>query len=198
MEREDKQQFQTQKLIDPDPMAIALNILGAIAQVGILLGQKAIDDYRDQKERKRHIRNLLYSLYRSTAKLQGVLKTFSSYATQYNFWSKEIRMGHVHLWVDEGTLAEIRRMYEDIHVVGMSLSDTAMNLANLLDNEDFEKIAYITQDINTVMSEALVFTTYKDFIIKTSRLLQAINHLSFHVGEKYGFEPRDDFYYDEM
>jgi len=176
-------------IYDPDPLTIVFSVITALTPVGVLIVDKNIDIYRENKKRSQSIRNSLFSATRALNETERVLKDFISYMNQQGLLNRDVRLGGASLVGDYSVITEVKTLYKDSYNSGRKLNDAMIELSRLLDSNDFRRTRNISGSIEEVFRETLSFSNYKDFAISASKLIQQTKNLIAIIGQRYDFDP---------
>lgn len=187
------------ELIDPDPFAILLALLGAFSTIGATLGPVLVKESfarrREQRVREEEIRDSFFDAYRALNSLERVLKDFQSYIEQYDLWRVELRVGRGSFGGTKDTIADIKRLYSDTNRSGKILLDKFIVLSGTLQDQDFNVVTGYVNQIDDSFNNAFRSRTYAECVSELSKLLGQLKRLIEQLGINYGFSPQDDSSY---
>lgn len=194
--------------IDPDPMAIILEIanlvtqpgsLSLVAQAVIATGSMttatiALLNYADLSNKKKSsIRGSLYAIDRALTKGFSGLMILGSLLDQYSYLDMRKRIGGAPIPGFKNT-EMIRRTHEDCRAAVKEARDAFIELSRLLPRDDARFAHEAINRLNELAEPILSFNqTYGVFLVAAAMAIQEVDKLICNIGYKYGFnrEPRD-------
>jgi hypothetical protein len=175
---------------DPDPLTIALTLVGAAATVGALGVQ--IGSYVDDRRRRRRgdedrVRRALFDADRALNQAKHALSDLTSLLDEYGHLRAHFGLGQAPLNGDGGRTREIKQLYQASYSAGARLNDAFITLSSELDPDDFGIYWEYAARLDEILRSSLNAETYGVYIKRTSQLFSTIENLIRDLGERYGY-----------
>ncbi len=130
------------ELIDPDPFAIALGILGVVAGGAAFLETRRARQFQERTQRER-FRAAWFAARRTLIHFQQVLAEFEAYMLEDGYGGKVFRLGSVQLMVDRYRHRALRRLHGQTLTTANHLADNIDNLSEFLGPDDQDRVDHV-------------------------------------------------------
>ncbi len=130
------------ELIDPDPFAIALGIMGVVAGGAAFLETRRARQFQERAQRDR-FRAAWFAARRTLIHFQQVLAEFELYMLEDGYGGRSFRLGAVQLRVDHYRHRALRRIHAQTLNTATHLADDIDDLSEFLGPEDQELVDQI-------------------------------------------------------
>lgn len=121
-------------LVDPDPFAIALGLLGVAFGAGSFVETRRTREFMQRQERAA-FRAAWFAARRSLIHAMRTLEEFETYALEEGFEQSGIAFGRVRLVVSRDRASALRRLHAQAHTTATRLSDAVDELSDHLGPE---------------------------------------------------------------
>ncbi len=130
------------ELIDPDPFAIALGIMGVVAGGAAFLETRRSRQFQERTHRDR-FRAAWFDSRRTLIHFQQVLAEFEAYMLEDGYGGMVFRLGAVQLRVDPRKHHALRRIHGQTLTTANYLADNIDRLSEFLGPEDQDLVDHI-------------------------------------------------------
>ena len=134
------------ELIDPDPFAIALGIMGVVAGGAAFLETRRSRQFQERTHRDR-FRAAWFDSRRTLIHFQQVLAEFEAYMLEDGYGGMVFRLGAVQLRVDPRKHHALRRIHGQTLTTANYLADNIDRLSEYLGPEDQELVDHIKEQL---------------------------------------------------
>jgi hypothetical protein len=183
------EQSQQASTFDPEPLSLAISMIGALAPFGILIAERAWEALEEHRERRKAIGDKIYDTHRAVNQVERILKDLVGYLDQQGYLDREFALGRAPLQGDEEMIIRVNRLYDDIYQVGARLNDAVVGLSQLMDEEDAYQCRKFADELDSHLHTALRASYYREFVVATSRLIGEARSLLAALGERYDIRP---------
>ena len=171
------------ELIDPDPFAIALGIMGVVAGGAAFLETRRARQFQERAQRDR-FRAAWFAARRTLIHFQQVLAEFELYMLEDGYGGMVFRLGAVQLLVDRRKHQALRRIHGQALRTANHLADDIDDLSEFLGPEDQERVDDIKERL-----AALTIPERFGQVVQLARAGHALfTELLESIDEREGFQ----------
>ena len=178
------------ELVDPIPWEIILQLCTAVAAfgtLGYLIRRDWIEDHRTKKQDRHIFKNVLFSAFRDTKRIEVSKEIFATFVTEYGLEKEEIRMAGINLPAHE--YDELKRLLREIRKAGDSLAEALGEVRKQIISEDeLIRIGDYILGLDTILREALTAKTFGHSLLSMDRLIESAQYLLRSIGDTNDIE----------
>jgi hypothetical protein len=174
-------------LKDPDPISIALALLGPLVGAGSLIVQQVSQRARERRENRATVRKHLHMIDRALNRLDEAYRSLISIYNQFEVLNIPFIPGKNPLYADEKVTGELNRLLSNIFYGGRDLQDALSELVGLVSESDVA--VELSDALEVIFRKALHSEQLFEFLIHLGILMKYISEFLHQVGEDYGFRP---------
>ncbi len=172
-----------EELIDPDPFAIALGIMGVVAGGAAFLETRRTRQFQERTHRDR-FRAAWFDSRRTLIHFQQVLAEFESYMLEDGYGGMVFRLGAVQLRVDHYRHRALRRIHAQTLNTATHLADDIDDLSEFLGPEDQERVDHI----KSRLAEMAIPERFGQVILLAREGLALFNQLLQAIDQRERFQ----------
>ncbi len=172
-----------EELIDPDPFAIALGIMGVVAGGAAFLETRRARRFHERAQRDR-FRAAWFEARRTLIHFQQVLAEFELFMLEDGYGGKSFQLGAVQLRVDHYRHRALRRIHAQTLNTATHLADDIDDLSEFLGPEDQERVDHI----KSRLAEMAIPERFGQVILLAREGLALFNELLQAIDQRERFQ----------